>query len=184
MASCTVSVDGLFSLAEQTNVRVSWPQEWECDGSAAGGNGKEEVMGRSRMTRVLAATLVVALVCGCATFGKGPSDEELIMQTLNGYTAGLVDQDIDKLMAAYSDDFEGEGGATKEDLREFLGGAIDQGYLEDVEADLEDCKIEIEGGKAKVGPVGYSAAMGSITAEYTMKKDPDGVWRIVESFMY
>jgi len=140
-------------------------------------------MGRSRVALVLAATMVVALVCGCATMGKGPSDEELIMETLNGYTAGLVSQDIDKLMAAYSEDFEGENGATKEDLRELLSGAIDQGYLEDVEADLEECEIKIEGGKAAVGPVGYSAAMGSITVEYTMKKDPDGVWRIVESFM-
>ena len=141
-------------------------------------------MGKSRLATVLAATLVVALVCGCATFGKGPSDEELIMQTLDGYTAGLVAQDIDKLMAAYSDDFETEDGLGKEDLGEFLAGAIDQGYLEDVEADADDCEIKIEGDKATAGPVVYSSAMGSITVEYTMKKDADGAWRIVESFMY
>ena len=141
-------------------------------------------MVRSRLATVLAATLVVALVCGCATMGKGPSDEELITQTLDGYAAGLVAQDIDKLMAAYSDDFETEEGLGKEDLREFLAGAIDQGYLEDVEVDADDCEIKIDGAKATAGPVVYSSAMGSITVEYTMKKEADGVWRIVESFMY
>jgi hypothetical protein len=152
--------------------------------SAPGGNGKEESMGKERMATVLAAAMVVALVCGCATIGKGPSDEELITQTLDGYASGLVEQDIDKMMAAYSDDFETEDGLGKEDLREFMSGAIDQGYLDDVEADAEDCEIKIEDGKATAGPVVYSSAMGSITVEYTMKKEADGVWRIVESFMY
>ena len=141
-------------------------------------------MGRSRMATALVATMVVALVCGCATMGKGLSDEELIEQTLTAYNAAMVAQDIDKMMAAYSEDFEGENGEGKEDIGELLGGAIDQGYLEDLEVNVEDCEIKIEGGKAAVGPVEYSAAMGSISFEYTMKKDPDGVWRIVETVMY
>ena len=141
-------------------------------------------MGRSRLATVLAATMVVALVCGCATMGKGLSDEELIEQTLTAYNAAMVAEDIDKMMAAYSEDFEGENGEGKEDISELLGGAVDQGYLEDLEVDVEDCEIKIEGGKAAVGPVVYSSAMGSITIEYTMKKDADGVWRIIETFMY
>jgi len=141
-------------------------------------------MGRSRLATVLAATLVVALVCGCATFGKGPSDEELIEQTLTAYNAAMVAQDIDKMMAAYSDDFEGENGESKEDIGELLGGAVDQGYLEDLEVNADECEIKIEGDKAAVGPVEYSSAMGSISIEYTMKKDADGCWRILETFMY
>ena len=141
-------------------------------------------MGRSRLATALAATMVVALACGCATFGKGPSDEELIEQTLAGYNAALVAQDIDKMMAAYSDDFEGENGESKDDIREFLSGAKDQGYLEDIEANMDPCEIKIEGGKATVGPVEYSSALGSLTFEFTMKKDPDGMWRIAEMFAY
>jgi len=141
-------------------------------------------MGKSRMAKAFAATMVVALVCGCAIMGKGPSDEELIMQALTGYNAAMVAQDLDKMMAAYSEDFEGENGESKDDVRDFFSGVIDQGYLEDLEVDMKDCEIKIEGGKAAVGPVGYSGSFGSVSFEYTMKKDSDGVWRFVETSMY
>ena len=83
-------------------------------------------MGRSRIAAALATTMVAALVCGCAIFGRGLSDEELIQQTLAGYNAAMVAQDIDKMMAAYSEDFEGENGESKDDVREFITGAKDR----------------------------------------------------------
>ena len=171
-------------MSEEADVKAFSPSRRSERWSLLDVNRKEEDMGRSRMATALVAAMVVALVCGCATMGKGPSDEELIKQTLDGYAAGLVSQDVDKMMAAYSDDFEGESGAGKEDMRQFLSGAVDQGYLDDVEANVEECEIKIEGDKATVGPVEYSSAMGSMTFEYTMKKEADGCWRIVESSMY
>jgi len=133
---------------------------------------------------LVTSCLVLMLVAACATSRPKLTDKELIDALTQEYLAALQAQDIDKMMAAYSDDFEGENGESKDDIREFLSGAKDQGYLEDIEANMDPCEIKIEGGKATVGPVEYSSALGSLTFEFTMKKDPDGMWRIAEMFAY
>jgi len=141
-------------------------------------------MGKSRIARVLVAAMVVALVCGCAIFGRGPTDEELITKTIEEYSAALAAKDIDRALAAYSEDFQGESGGGKDDIRQLFAGAIDAGYLDDLEMDDTDCEIEIDGKTATVGPVEYSSAMGSMSFEFTMKKEADGMWRIIDVYGY
>jgi ketosteroid isomerase-like protein len=148
--------------------------------SAPGNSGKEERMGNSRIATVLAAAMVVALVCGCAIVGKGPTDEELVAGTVADYNAALLAQDVEKILATISDDFEGQDGATKDQLGEFFEMAVDQGFLDDVEVNDEDCEIVIEGDTATAGPIEYNSAMGSLMMELTLKKDADGGWRIVD----
>jgi ketosteroid isomerase-like protein len=137
-------------------------------------------MVRSGTRATLVGAMVVALVCGCAMFGKGASDEELITRTIEGYSAALAAKDIDGVMAAYSEDFQGEGGGDKDAMRQLFEGAIDAGYLDDLEVDDADCQIKIDGETATVGPVEYSSAMGSMSFEFTMKKEADGMWRIID----
>jgi len=141
-------------------------------------------MCKSRIATVLVAAMLVALVCGCTILRRGPTDEELITRTVSDYHAALAAKDLDKMMAAYSEDFEGENGAGKDEIRQLLGGAIDGGYLDDLEVNDADCEIKIEGDTATVGPVEYSSALGSMSFEFTMKREADGVWRIVESYAY
>jgi len=141
-------------------------------------------MYKSRIAAALVATIVVALVCGCAILGKGPTDEELITRAISDYNAALVAKDLDKMMTVYSDDFEADNGGDKDDVRALLSGAIEQGYLDDLEVNDAECEIKIEGGTATVGPVEYSSAFGSMSFESTMKKEADGMWRIVATRAY
>ena len=138
-------------------------------------------MHRPIITGSLVAVLLAVLVCGCASLGKGPADGERIAGMLADWKAALEAHDVDKLMTAYSEDFEGRGGAGKEQVREFLQGAIDQGYLDGAEISLEDAETTIDGGTASVGPVVLSSDRGAMEIELKLIKESDGAWRIVGS---
>ena len=126
----------------------------------------------------LAVVVVMAMaLCGCATLG-GQSDEELIAATINLWKSSLETQDLEMMMAQISEDFEGEAGG-KEEVKALLSGAIDQGYLDDAEVDLVDAETTIEGETASVYGLYVETAMGSASMDLELKKDADGVWRIV-----
>jgi ketosteroid isomerase-like protein len=141
-------------------------------------------MGRSTIAKALVATVLAVLVCGCATFGKGPTDEELIAGRIEGMKAAFLAKDVDKIMDGYSEDYEGEMAGSKEEMREFIAGAIDQGMLDDVEIDTSEAETKIDGNTATVGPVELSTDAGSLAFEYEMKKEADGVWRVVSTYQY
>ena len=137
-------------------------------------------MKRSAVMKLGACVLAVVLLCGCAMFGKGPSDEELIAATIAQWSAALAAQDADNVMATYSEDFETPDMPDKESMRELIEMAIDQGYLEEVEINTDEAETVIEGNKASVGPVELSGAMGSMMIDLTLQKE-NGAWLIVGS---
>ena len=127
----------------------------------------------------LAAAVALATLCGCASLfgGGGPSDEELVAATLAGWKAGMEAQDVDKMMAQISEDFESQRGG-KPELKQMLQGAIDQFYLDGAEVDLEIAETMIEGETASVTSVGVETDMGAATMDMELKKEADGAWRI------
>jgi ketosteroid isomerase-like protein len=137
-------------------------------------------MKRSVVTKLGAGVLALVLLCGCATFGKGPSDEELIAATMAKWAAGLAAKDADKVMATYSENFATPDLPDKAAMRELIDMAIDQGYLDDAEVNTDEAKTVIEGNKATVGPVELSGAMGSMMLDFTLQKE-GGAWLIVGS---
>lgn len=137
-------------------------------------------MKSSILVKLGAGVLALLLVCGCATLGKGPSDEELIAATMKQWAAGLAAQDAEKIMAAYSADFESADMPDKEAMAELIEMAIDQGFLEDVEVIADEAETVIEGNKATYGPVELSGAMGSMMLDFTLQKE-NGAWLIVGS---
>jgi ketosteroid isomerase-like protein len=138
-------------------------------------------MRRPIFTACLAVVMLVVLACGCAGSGKGPTDEELITGMLTGWKAALETKDLEKMMAPYSEDFAGEGGAGKPELRQFIQRAIDEGYLDDAKVDLEKAQTTREGETATVGPVALSGSYGTLELDLKLKKEADGAWRIVGS---
>jgi ketosteroid isomerase-like protein len=114
----------------------------------------------------------------------GLSDEAQLAAALGQWKAATEAQDIDKMMEPYSDDYEGESGEGKEGVREFLSGMKDEGALEDIEVDISEAEIEIEGDNATVGPIIYSGNWGEIEMMRTLKKESDGVWRVVGAEQY
>lgn len=128
--------------------------------------------------KLVAAVLVaVAAVAGCATTGGKMTPEEKVAQTLNQWKTATEANDLEGMMAVFSEDFRGDDGG-KPEMREFIGGAIEEGMLEGAQMDLESAEIVVADGLASAEPVYLSSNRGSITMNIELKEDPDGEWRI------
>lgn len=120
---------------------------------------------------------VLAVFAGCASLGKGASDEELIQQTLDQWTAGLVEKDMDKFAATISENFKARESDTKEDLVNFVQQGIDSGYFEDAAVSREDAEYVMEEGKCDVYPIDLSSSMGSVSVGVILTKE-EGKWLV------
>ncbi|MHC4722351.1 MAG: YybH family protein [Planctomycetota bacterium] len=138
-------------------------------------------MGKSQIAAMLVAGMLVA-AAGCEMGGLG--DEAQLTAALGQWKAATEAQDIDKMMEPYSDDYEGDRGEGKEGVRQFLSGMKDEGALEDIEVDISEAEIEIEGDEATVGPIIYAGNWGEVEITRTLKKESDGVWRVVGTEQY
>ena len=127
---------------------------------------------------VMAVMMVVLMGAGCAIGAKGPSDRELIMNTMNEWKAGLIAKDADQTMMAYSESFRDGEGRGKAEMSAFLKEAISSGYLDSLMVDLETVQVTVNGEDATVNPVTLSGSAGSMTLNVSLKKE-DGVWRII-----
>lgn len=133
-------------------------------------------MRKSALLKLGAGVVVMALVCGCAAMGKGPSDEELIGRLLETWKATGEAQDIDGQMALISENFEGEQGG-KDELKEFMLEAKDMGYLEDMKVILEEAEVKIEGATATAYPMIIETGMGEATIGLQLTKEAGG-WMV------
>ncbi len=122
------------------------------------------------------AVCALTILGGCAT-GGGMSPEEQAQQTVESFKAALLAQDMDALMAAFSEEFEHYEWGDKEGAADFLGQANDMGYLEDLEVVLDEAETEIEGDTATVYPIDLEGAFGAVTIELVLTKEADG-WLI------
>jgi len=129
----------------------------------------------------LGVVFAAVLISGCQ---MGATDEEQLTAALGQWKVATEAQDLDKMMEPYSDDYEGESGEGKEGVRQFLSGMIDEGVLEDVDMDISEAEINIEGDKATVGPIYYSGSWGEVGMIRILKKEADGVWRVVGAEQY
>jgi len=134
-------------------------------------------MKKSVITKLGAGVLVAVLLCGCQ---MGTSDEKLINATMANWKEALITQDLDKFMDSYSEDYESDRGFGKEEIRGFMERGIDEGFLDDIEVDIEGAEIAFEGDKAQVAPVVWIGERGEMTMEFTLQKEED-TWRIVSS---
>jgi ketosteroid isomerase-like protein len=138
-------------------------------------------MGKSQIAALLVAGLFV-LAGGCEMGGL--SDEAQLTAALGQWKAATEAQDIDKMMEPYSEDYEGGRGEGKEGVREFLSGMKEEGALEDIDMDISEAEIEIDGDEATIGPIIYAGNWGEIEMVRTLKKESDGVWRVVGAEQY
>ena len=137
-------------------------------------------MKRSVITKLGVGILTAALVCGCQTLGWGPSDKELVNTTMADWKAALAAQDLDKVMATYSENYASERGDGKESVREFMTRVFDEGWMDNIKVNMESAETTIEGDKAQFGPVEFISDRGTMKIDYTLQKE-DGAWRIVAS---
>lgn len=126
-----------------------------------------------------ASIVMVAAGAGCAGLAKGPSDQELIDQALNNWKVGMETKDIAKIETLISEAFSHYEYGNREQLLGFLSSTFSQGDLDNAQVVLDQAKTTIEGDSATVYPTELTAAFGSATIEFSLKKESDGVWRVV-----
>ena len=132
-------------------------------------------MKKSTIIKLGVGVLTIVLIGGCQL---GPSNEELINTTMTDWKAALIAQDLDKFMAVYSENYVSVSGEPKASMREFMAGVFEEGFLDDVEINLEDATTTIEGDKAEVLPIELSTGMQVITIELALQKE-NGAWLVV-----
>ncbi|MHC5059648.1 MAG: YybH family protein [Planctomycetota bacterium] len=139
-------------------------------------------MSKSQIAALLVVGLFV-LAGGCKMAG-GLGDEAQLTAALGQWKAATEAQDIDKMMEPYSENYEGNRGEGKEGVREFLSGMKKQGALEEIDMDISEAEITIEGDEATVGPITYSGDWGEVQMVRNLKKESDGIWRVVSAEQY
>ena len=127
---------------------------------------------RKNILRVTLALMAVSLL-GCQA-----TQEQNIRTSLFNLQDAYVEQDLDAIMAVYSEDYIGQEGERKGQVREFLEGMMSQGYLDGTRVDLEDIEIEIEGDTATVSPVRYTGNWGQMDFKTVFKKE-GSTWRVI-----
>jgi ketosteroid isomerase-like protein len=138
-------------------------------------------MGKSVVMNSGIFALAVVMLCGCQILGLGPSDEELINATMAKWKAALIAHDVDKFMETYSENYLNTEGGDKNSIREYVAEVIQQGYLDNLDVNLEDAQITIEGDTATVAPVELNSDEGTYVLEYNKLKKENGVWLIISS---
>jgi len=138
-------------------------------------------MGKSVVMNLGVVALAAVLLCGCQILGLGPSDEDLINATMAKWKTALIAHDMDKLMETYSENYRNIEGGDKNAVREFIAEVIEQGYLDNLEVNLEDAQITIEGDMATVAPVELTSDTGTYVLEYNKLQKENGDWLIVDS---
>lgn len=128
---------------------------------------------------VIVVVLALGIAVGCATGPKGPTDEELVAAQAQAFSEALMAENIDGVMATISDDFYHPEVGDKEALKDMIGQAMDSGYFDDGEMDLEGSESVVEGDTATVYPIVLSSGAGSVTIGLTLKK-AEGGWLVVE----
>jgi hypothetical protein len=115
------------------------------------------------------AVLIVGLAGGCQSVRS--SDEELIKGTMTNWKAALTTQDLDRLMATYSDNYGSARASSKDVVRQRMTRIFDRGYMDNVNVSLEGAEITIDGDKAEFGPVEFSSDEGMFTRQFTLQKE-------------
>ena len=127
---------------------------------------------KMKLMKVAICALAVMAVGGCqSTYGGGggASDTDMIQSILDDMMAALQAQDVAKMVSFYSDDFTSDNG-DKAATQEFLEGAKDQGFLEDLEIDLSELEISVDGDSATAEPVTLEGAFGVLTLGFELQK--------------
>ena len=141
---------------------------------------------------VVVVSVIAAMVWGCATTGgpapvekvetkAGPAPVEEVKAVLADFHEALMAGDAGKAASAFSEDYSNSQGGDKAAMRGLLEGLISQGVLAGTAVNMEECKIVVAGDSAVAKPVIYESPMGNSAQEYRMKREADGVWRIVSS---
>jgi hypothetical protein len=140
-------------------------------------------MKRKTVWQVGVLVLGIVFVFGCATGGKGPSDEELVKGLLTSWKGAILEKNADKIMATFAESFSHAGyeyqAADKAALRKFIDDCDRQGYFDGVKISFDTAATAIRGDTAIISGIDYTNSQGAVTVDLTAKKGKTG-WLITD----
>ncbi|MDQ1256819.1 MAG: nickel superoxide dismutase [Candidatus Hydrogenedentes bacterium] len=112
------------------------------------------------------------------------SPEEQIKKEGEELIAALFAGDKEKILSFVSEEFSHYEVPDKKTLADFLQMGIDMGYLDNLkdqggEIDYSEAELSFDGDKVTIYPIEAMSDMGSVTVEVTLKKEADGVYRLI-----
>lgn len=133
-------------------------------------------MKKSILTLTLAVLMV--FISGCQE-----SQKQDVKNVLTQWQDAYAKQDINGIMAVYSEDYRGSQGEQKAQVREFLEDMKSQGYLNNTKMNIKDIQIEVDGDIATVAPITYTGDWGQMDIKNTFKKE-GSTWRTISGEEY
>ena len=126
---------------------------------------------------LLACGIIAVMAAGCATAPKGPSDEEMVMKRVQECVAAMKAKDFTAFDKFVSNSFSAPAVGDKASFLDMLKMADSMGMADNVEVDLSQAKVVVEGAKCTVTPITASSGAGSITVKGYGAKE-NGVWML------
>jgi ketosteroid isomerase-like protein len=128
-----------------------------------------------------ALTFVVSvMICGFVSARDSAPAEE-VSDALVSIFEAMQAGNVDGMVAAYSDDYSDSQGGYKAILRGAFEMMVAQGVFKDWTFRMDECEFDVDGDSATASPVHFDSPLGKTAYSYKMKKEADGVWRIVNS---
>ncbi len=127
---------------------------------------------------VLAAATILLAGCMAGQYGTGHiTPEDTIALQLESWRTAMQSQDVDAIMACFSDRFEHHSLHNKEAMRSFITQAIEQGQLDGLTIDFEDARIKADSDVGSVYPVELTGNFGAMRMELIVRRT-NGAWLI------
>jgi ketosteroid isomerase-like protein len=133
-----------------------------------------------RQSLIVLVLFMLMGVSGCVEV----NDKQQISDSMKQWKRALQQEDIDMMLSDYSEDYQGEGGETKEQVHDFLEGMKSEGVLSGTIMDLSDAEVTIDGDTATVEPIRYVGDWGEMATSRVLKKEKDNTWRVIETSEY
>ncbi len=110
-------------------------------------------------------------------------EKDVISKLLIDLQKSFAALNIDKMMTFYAEDYLGSHGENKQEVRELMQTMVDNGAISGKEMSIKNAYIRVSGDSATVAPIKYSAFIGSLKIENTLKKI-DGAWKLTQGNPY
>ena len=109
------------------------------------------------------------------------SVEREVLAAMQAHVAARMSDDIDAVVNSYSDQWTDDKGFTKGTQKDWhIASAVGDAKLE-ITIDLRTVEILVDGDAATFSPVRTDTAKGRTSQKHQLRKEADGVWRIVYS---
>jgi len=148
-------------------------------------------MKASQIGTILLTTTITAFIFGCtaadvatsgeANMAKKQDPMEEVRAALVEYHEAQEASDLERMIAAFSENYSNLRGANKSDIRRYFEAAIAEGIYRSVATDMGGCSVTIGGDVATAEPILYWSPPGGTAYSYRLRKEADGAWRIINS---